>query len=86
MKTLLRTFAADERITESALVRQLLEVMLRRSAAEAFPKPQTLEKVSRDARLSVRLAPEDRIRLCESICARHAVGDLCLSSCPACSR
>jgi hypothetical protein len=65
MKSLLRTLAEREQITESALVRQLLEVMLRSSAAEGFPKLEALEKVSRDARLSVRLAPEDRILLSE---------------------
>ena len=70
MKTLLRVLAEREQITESALVRQLLEVMLRRSAAEGFPKLEALEKVSRDARLSVRLAPDDRILLCDRATAR----------------
>ena len=63
MKTLLRVLAEREQITESALVRDLLETMLRRSAAEGFPKLEAQEKLSRDARLSVRLAPEDRILL-----------------------
>jgi hypothetical protein len=36
MKTLLRVLAEREQITESALVRELLETMLRRSAAEEF--------------------------------------------------
>ena len=70
MKTLLRALAERERITESALVRQLLEVMLRRSAAEGFPKPGALEKVSRDARLTVRLEPDDLILLCQRATAR----------------
>jgi len=70
MKTLLRVLAEREQITESALVRELLETMLRRSAAEGFPKLEALEKVSRDARLSVRLAPEDRILLCDRATAR----------------
>ena len=70
MKTLLRVLAEREQITESALVRQLLEVMLRRSAAEGFPKLEALEKVSRDVRLSVRLAPEDRILLSGRATAR----------------
>jgi hypothetical protein len=70
VKTLLRVLAEREQITESALVRQLLEVMLRRSAAEGFPKLEALEKVSRDARLSVRLAPEDRILLSGRATAR----------------
>jgi predicted DNA-binding protein len=70
MKTLLRTLAEREQITESALVRQLLEAMLRRSALEGFPKLEALEKVSRDARLSIRLAPDDRILLCKTAAAR----------------
>jgi len=70
MKTLLRTVAAREQITESALLRQLLEVMLRGSAGEGFPKLEAREKVDRDARLSVRLAPDDRILLCERAAAR----------------
>jgi predicted DNA binding CopG/RHH family protein len=70
MKTLLRVLAEREQLTESALVRQLLEVMLRMSAKEGFPKVDTLETVSRDARLSVRLAPEDRILLSDRATAR----------------
>ena len=70
MKTLLRALAEREQITESALVRQLLEVMLRRSAIEGFPKVDALEKVSRDARLTVRLEPDDRILLCQRAGAR----------------
>jgi hypothetical protein len=70
MKTLLHALAEREQITESALVRQLLEVMLRRSAIEGFPKLDALEKVSRDARLTVRLEPDDRILLCHRAVAR----------------
>ena len=70
MKTLLRTLAEREQITESALVRQLLEVTLRRSAMEGFPKLHVLEKVSRDARLSVRLRHEDRTLLSARATAR----------------
>ncbi len=70
MKTLLRALAEREQITESALVRQLLEAMLRRSALAGFPKLEALEKVSRDARLSIRLEPDDRILLCKTAAAR----------------
>ena len=70
MKTLLRVLAEREQITESALVRELLETMLRRSAAEGFPKLGSQEKLSRDARLTVRLAPEDRILLSGRATAR----------------
>ena len=44
MKTLLRTLAEREQITESALVRQLLEVMLRRSAQEGFRNLRPLRR------------------------------------------
>lgn len=70
VKTLLRVLAEREKITESALVRQLLEVMLRMSAKEGFPKLDALETVSRDARLSIRLAPDDRILLFDRATAR----------------
>src|SRR5579864_9023324 len=70
LKTLLRMLAAREQITESALVRQLLEVTLRRSAMEGFPNLEALEKVSRDARLSISLAPDDRMLLTERATAR----------------
>jgi predicted DNA-binding protein len=70
IKTLLRVLAEREQITESALVRQLIEVMLRMSAKEGFPKLDALEKVSRDVRLSIRLAPEDRILLSDRARAR----------------
>jgi predicted DNA binding CopG/RHH family protein len=70
VKTLLRVLAEREQITESALVRQLIEVMLRMSAKDGFPKLDTLDMVSRDARLSVRLAPEDRILLSGRATAR----------------
>src|SRR5579864_8755727 len=70
MKMLLRALAEREQITESALVRQLLEVMLRRSAAEGFPKLETLERRSLDVRLSISLAPEDRMLLFERATAR----------------
>jgi hypothetical protein len=70
IKTLLRVLGEREQITESALVRQLLEVMLRRSAQEGFLKLETLEKINRHARLSVRLAPEDRVLLSGRATAR----------------
>ena len=70
MKTLLRALAEREQITESALVRQLLEALLRRSALQGFPKLEALEKVSRDARLSIRLEPDDRMLLSKTAAAR----------------
>jgi hypothetical protein len=70
LKTLLRALADREQITESALVRQLLQVMLRRSAMEGFPKLDALEKASRGTRLSIRLAPDDRTLLSARATAR----------------
>jgi hypothetical protein len=70
IKTLLRVLAEREQITESALVRQLIEVMLRMSAKDGVPRLGALEKVSRGARLSIRLAPEDRILLGDRATAR----------------
>src|ERR1700739_1989055 len=71
MKALLRVLSEREQVTESALVPQLLRTMLRGSAAEGFPKLEAQEKLSREARLTVRLAPEDRILLSGRATARH---------------
>jgi hypothetical protein len=60
MKTLVRALADREQITESALVKQLLQVVLRTAALQGFPKLDELNRPNRDARLSVRLDPEDR--------------------------
>ena len=82
VKALLRMLAEREQITESALVRQLLEITLRRSVLEGLPKFEALEKVSRDARLSISLAPDDRMLLTERATARDAVGGLRLPPSP----
>jgi hypothetical protein len=63
MKTLVRALAEREQITESALVKQLLEVVLRTAALQGFPNLEMLDKPNRDARLYVRLDPEDRMLL-----------------------
>jgi hypothetical protein len=60
MKTLVRALAEREQITESALVKQLLQVVLRTAALQGFPKLDELHRPNRDARLYVRLEPEDR--------------------------
>ncbi|PWT83047.1 MAG: hypothetical protein C5B58_07195 [Acidobacteria bacterium] len=60
MKTLVRALAEREQITESALVKQLLQVVLRTAALQGFPKLDELDRPNRDARLYVRLEPEDR--------------------------
>ena len=60
MKTLVRALAEREQITESALVKQLLQVVLRTAALQGFPKLDELDRRNRGARLYVRLEPEDR--------------------------
>ncbi|MEJ1961067.1 MAG: plasmid mobilization relaxosome protein MobC [Gammaproteobacteria bacterium] len=69
MKTLVRALAEREQITESALVKQLLEVVLR-TAAQGFPNLEALDKPNRDARLYVRLDPDDRALLASRATAR----------------
>lgn len=68
MKALVRRIAQREQITESALVKQLLDVVLRSSVVEQLPPAE--EKIKRYARLSVRLEPGDRLLLCERATAR----------------
>jgi hypothetical protein len=58
-KARVRQLAERDGVTESALVRQLLDVVLRAAHLEATPQICEPVKVNRDARLSVRLEPED---------------------------
>jgi len=69
-KTLLQSIADREQITESALIRQLLDTLVRTSAtADAVTgKPGAPEL--RGERLSIRLAPDDRLLLSERATAR----------------
>jgi hypothetical protein len=60
MKTLVRALAEREQITESALVKQLLQVVLRTAALQGFSSLDALDRPNRDARLYIRLEPEDR--------------------------
>jgi hypothetical protein len=70
MKTLVRALAEREKITESALVKQLLEVVLRTAALQGSPNLETLDKPNRDARFYVRLDPDDRVLLTGRATAR----------------
>jgi len=63
MKDLVRGIAERERITESALVKQLLETVLRTIAPQELPRSEGAERTHRDARLYVRLDPDDRALL-----------------------
>jgi hypothetical protein len=62
-KELVRSLAESEKITESALVKQLLEVMLRTSALRAPSVAEPPHTPSQDARIKVRLRPDDRLLL-----------------------
>ncbi len=70
MKSLLRFLAEREQKTESALVRELLEVVLRTSVVTEIPRPDEKPRSNRDIRLSVRLDPNDRLLLKERAAAR----------------
>jgi antitoxin component of RelBE/YafQ-DinJ toxin-antitoxin module len=69
-KALIQAVADRERITESTLVRQLLETVLRTATVGADLGVDPPAKVSREARLSIRLAPDDRAFLTERAAAR----------------
>jgi len=58
-KVRVRQLAEREGITESTLLRQLLEVVLRTAGLGELPSIASPGKVNRDARLNVRLEPED---------------------------
>jgi hypothetical protein len=67
-KALLQNIAAREHLTESALVRQLIETLVRSSPADTGTDTQAWG--SRGERMSVRLAPDDRQLLVERSAAR----------------
>jgi len=69
-KALIQALADRERITESALVRQLLEVVLRTSTVGEIRLVDDEPKPNRDIRLYVRLDPSDRLLLKERAAAR----------------
>lgn len=69
-KSLLRVLAGREQRTESAVVRQLLEVVLRTSTIGEIRLLDERPKSNRDTRLYVRLDPNDRLLLKERAAAR----------------
>ena len=62
-KALLQSIAAREQITESALVRQLLETLVRTSTTENPASGGSDDSELRGERMSIRLAPDDRLLL-----------------------
>jgi hypothetical protein len=69
-KALLQNIAARESVTESAVVRQLLDTLARTSATERPPVSKPDDTGLRAERLSIRLAPDDRLLLCDRAAAR----------------
>jgi hypothetical protein len=69
IKALVRALARRDQITESALVKQLLQVVLRSSAAAGSSRPEP-QRAPRDTRLYIRLDPNDRLLLNERAAAR----------------
>jgi hypothetical protein len=69
-KALVRTLARRDCITESAFIKQLLEVVLRSSLAVGVPHQERGQRTHRDLRLYVRLDPSDRLLLNERATAR----------------
>ncbi len=69
-KALLQNIAAHEQVTESALVRHVLEILVRTSATESLTIGKRDDTGLRAERLSIRLAPDDRLLLCDRAAAR----------------
>jgi Bacterial mobilisation protein (MobC) len=69
IKALVRALARRDQITESALVKQLLEMVLRSSPAAGLSRPE-VQRAPRDMRLCVRLDPDDRLLLNERAASR----------------
>lgn len=69
-KNLLQSIAAREHVTESALLRQLLETLIRTSASECPATGKSDDAELRGERLSIRLAPDDRLLLRDRATAR----------------
>jgi hypothetical protein len=63
VKGLLKAVAAQRQITESALVRQLIEATVQMATVSEAADGVAPTSVVRNARLYVRLAPEDRLLL-----------------------
>lgn len=69
-KALLQNIAAREQVTESALVRPLLETLVRTFATERSAISNSGDTGMRAKRLSIRLLPNDRLLLRERASSR----------------
>ena len=70
IKALIRSLAQRDRTTESAFIKQLLEVVLRSSSPAESLRREERHRTHRDMRLYVRLDPTDRLLLNERAAAR----------------
>jgi len=70
VKTLLQEVADRERVSTSAVARQLVETMLRSQVQAGLPSVEAIDPLSRDARLSIRIDVEDRMLLTSRAAAR----------------
>ncbi len=70
MKEAIRALALREQISESALLKQLLAVVLRTASPFVGPVEGLAPDSMRDSRLSIRLRREDRALLAERSVAR----------------
>ena len=69
-RALLRRIAEREHVSESALVRQLLEALVRASATESPASAGPGDTEFRAERMSIRLLPDDRLLLRDRATAR----------------
>jgi hypothetical protein len=70
MKAALRAVAREQQLSESALIKRLIDVMLRPATLTPTEFVADAERRSRPARLYVRLTPGDQALLRERACAR----------------
>ncbi len=70
-KARLRTLAAKRQLSESALLKDLLDLTLGGPAVPELDDAEPVARVARDARLYVRLRPDDQLLLAERAAARR---------------
>jgi hypothetical protein len=70
-KDRLRSLAAKRQLSESALLKDLLELTLGGPAVPASDDAEPVARVARGARLYVRLRPDDQLLLAERAAARR---------------
>jgi uncharacterized protein (DUF1778 family) len=70
VKALLQGVADREQVSTSAVARQLVETMLRLQVQAGAPSVEASDTPTRDARLSIRLDPDDRMMLTSRAAAR----------------